>query len=107
MSQARFKKYYNDWANDYVWLPSLTETGYYDKNSDGTKGTVYTGIWATSDQQRSNSATETYTWLRSGYDANPVNAYLLGSDGSINGNNVCWSYAVRPAIQLNTTCKKR
>ncbi len=47
------------------------------------------------------------SWLRSGNNNNTNNSYLLSSDGSINGNNVCWSYAVRPAIQLNNLQKDK
>lgn len=101
MSQARFKKYYNDWANDYIWLPSLTETGYYDKNSDGTRGRDYIGIWATSDQQRSNSSDVTYTWQRSGSHIDPHSAYMLSSGGSRAWSHVQGSRAVRPALHLN------
>ena len=40
-------------------------------------------------------------WLRSGNENNPNNSIMLSSDGSVNWNNVCWSNAVRPALQLN------
>lgn len=45
---------YSEWKDDYIWLPSLTETGY---------GMSDYGLWQLSDSQRSNT---TYTWLRSG-----------------------------------------
>ena len=46
---------YAEWGNDYVWLPSLSETGYFDS---------YTGIWQLSVAERSNSTTN-YAWVRS------------------------------------------
>ena len=41
------------WSNDYLWLPSLVETGYNG----------ITGIWNLSQNQRSNGMS---SWLRSG-----------------------------------------
>ena len=84
------KSGYADWKDDYIWLPSLTETG-----SDETTN----GIWALSNNQRSNSMN---SWLRSGYNAGATNAYYLTAAGSsISNRTVTGSYAVRPALHLN------
>ena len=84
------KSGYADWKDDYIWLPSLTETGV-----DGPVN----GIWALSNNQRSNSTT---SWLRSGYYGSADHAYYLNAAGSsISSDSVTSSYAVRPALHLN------
>ena len=104
-------KYYDAWADDTLWLPSLTETGY-----SGTTGNL-AGIWQTSTAQRaSNTGSDSsmgivgtasgtaynYSWLRSGSFAHAYNAYTLYASGSgRSGNYVYSSYAVRPALHLN------
>ena len=62
---------YGVWQNDYVWLPSITETGC------GTSGT---GYWKT-DATLRNSGT-TPIWLRSGDDDWAANAYALEPTGN-------------------------
>ncbi|MDE7336890.1 MAG: hypothetical protein K2N32_02115, partial [Clostridia bacterium] len=66
---------YSAWANDYIWLPSMTEAGWYE----GT----YTakGIWDTSAAERGNSGGD--SWLRSADASNYSYAYTLLSDGSV------------------------
>ncbi len=74
------------WADDYLWLPSITETG---------RSTTYTGLWETSTEQRKNydgsttSLTENagssntdsymypYSLLRSGHFSLAYYAYSL------------------------------
>ena len=101
-------KYYDAWADDTLWLPSLTETGY---------NTGYEGLWDTSTSQRasntgsySNMGTVgtasgtayNYSWLRSGTSLYANNACGLNASGSGNFvSNVDGSYAVRPALHLN------
>ncbi len=90
MSLVPAKSGYDAWKDDYIWLPSITETGYNSSVS---------GIWSLSDNQRSNSQ---ITWLRSGnyYNANGV--YYLSEAGNAYSNRaVTISYAVRPALHLN------
>ncbi|MDE6550302.1 MAG: hypothetical protein K2M44_02210, partial [Clostridia bacterium] len=84
---------YAEWKDDYIWLPSLTETGY---------DTTRVGIWGLSDNQRSNAV---YTWLRSGSEYGANGAYQLESDGSGNTRYLLTSgaAAVRPALHLNLT----
>ncbi len=43
------------WKNDYLWLPSMSETGH---------SSSYTGIWGTNQNERSNGS-GTYAWSRS------------------------------------------
>lgn len=101
----------NTWANDYLWLPSMTETG-----NNGT----YNGLWQTTTDQRKNANGSTYSsvgsvgassgdaynnsWLRSGGSANTNISYDISSSGSFNNSSyVDTSYAVRPAFHLNLT----
>ena len=108
------KKGYSAWGNDYIWLPSLAETGYNSSNS---------GLWQTSQTQRQNISSSTsqitlgvgsdnseygtyvynYSWLRSGYNLDASNAYYLNpsGDGRSHLNYVYRSRAVRPALHLN------
>ncbi len=104
---------YSAWANDYIWLPSLAETGYDSSNL---------GLWKTSQTQRQNISSSTssitpgvgsdnsdcgtyvinYSWLRSGYSNFANSAFILYPSGSkFNVSNVSASYAVRPALHLN------
>ena len=82
---------YSEWKDDYIWLPSLTETGY---------GMSDYGLWQLSDGQRSNS---TYTWLRSGGSGVADGVYCLKDTGAFDGQYVALSFAVRPALHLNLT----
>ncbi len=82
----------NAWNNDWLWLPSLSETG-----ADNTSN----GIWATSTEQRKNT---TYSWLRSGNGNRVSGAYpLTSSGGDWDLYNVSSNHAVRPALHLNLT----
>ena len=104
-------KAYNDvWKNDYLWLPSLTETG---------NSTTVSGLWSLSKGQRANydgvtsakignvgsNAGEAFarTWLRSGYYNHARSAYYITVSGdSTRGVDTCrTSYGVRPALHLN------
>ncbi len=79
------------WANDYLWLPSVAETGY---------SSSYVGLWGTSTSQRSNV---TYSsWLRSAvYNSASTTYYLDLGGASYTSSNVNIAYAVRPALHLN------
>ena len=83
---------YAEWGNDYVWLPSLSETGYNDS---------YAGIWQLSVAERSNSTH--YAWVRSAGYGNSSVAYMLYPSS---GDNCVHAYvnsliAVRPSLHLN------
>ncbi|MDE6551075.1 MAG: MBG domain-containing protein, partial [Clostridia bacterium] len=85
------KNGYSEWKNDYIWLPSLTETG--------SSNYSVPGIWALSSDQRS---CVTHTWLRSSYHNYADNVYLLDYSRGIYVNDIAsHSYAVRPAFHLN------
>ncbi len=108
-------KDYNDaWKHNYLWLPSLSETGYSSSCS---------GLWNSSISQRKNfdgstissqgsvgstsGSAHPYTWLRSGFYSSSIFAYYLSTAGS-GGSIICYSsvgssYAVRPALHLNLT----
>ena len=106
---------YDAWANDYLWIPSMTETG----NSSS-----YIGMWETSITQRQNITSTTYigigvgtdynsngstsvynySWLRSGNPNDASSAFYLSPTGTsaISSNiGIFYSYAVRPALHFN------
>ncbi len=92
MSTLPSKVGYSSWKDDYIWLPSVTETGY---------NSTYSGIWRLSNNQRSNS---NYTWLRSGRHHQAGGAYGLVLDGnSCSTYRISNAYSVRPALHLNLT----
>ncbi len=84
---------YADWKDDYIWLPSLTETGY--------NGSV-TGIWDLSGNQRSNIRS---SWVRSGYYSNASLVCFLRSNdyGDVSTDMSSSPSTVRPALHLNLT----
>ena len=88
---------YDEWGNDYIWLPSITETG-------ASNVAATSSIWNLSNAQRGYNSSETgLSWLRSGVYSNyqaSINItesgaydFLKGYLNEING--------VRPAIHLN------
>ncbi len=90
MSTLPSKTGYDAWKDDYIWLPSVTETGYQD---------TVNGIWGLSGNQRSNAVV---SWVRSGHYSNATRAYTLNAGGSsCPYSDVTVSYAVRPALHLN------
>ncbi|MDE6550728.1 MAG: hypothetical protein K2M44_04455 [Clostridia bacterium] len=87
------KKGYSEWKDDYIWLPSLTETGY---------SSTYVGLWGLSDNQRGISTA--YTWLRSGDATNSGQALVAYPAGTPTTHFiVTQSFSVRPAFHLNLT----
>ncbi|MDE6550384.1 MAG: hypothetical protein K2M44_02630, partial [Clostridia bacterium] len=81
---------YAEWKDDYIWLPSLTETGFNELTD---------GIWGLSNNQRSNSVN---SWLRSGTYAYSAYVYYSSNVGSeYNSYDGTNSSAVRPALHLN------
>ena len=117
------KTNYSDWGNDYVWLPSLSETGCV---AYGSSVPACTGIWGTVSKsggsivttgQCSSSGTVTapavtnwqsvadntdgYTWLRSGTAKNAYNSKYLTASGAYNSTYSALRLAVRPALHLN------
>ncbi|MBD5631866.1 MAG: hypothetical protein HDP34_01365 [Clostridia bacterium] len=96
---------YGAWANDKLWLPSLSETGFVHEETSELKS----GIWQTSVSQNANALTtevggSTYThcWLRSGSITSAGSAYCLSGFYSTRSNyTVTSTLAVRPAMHLN------
>ena len=86
------KSNYTEWASDYLWLPSMAETGY-----SGTGG-VTGGIWNMSHAQRTHSANY---WLRSGRSGSASGSYYLSSGASDEFGDVTVTYDVRPAFHLD------
>ena len=88
---------YDEWGNDYIWLPSITETG-------ASNVAATSSIWNLSDAQRGHNSSEAgLSWLRSGLYSNYQGSMNITESGAydlvhgylneING--------VRPAIHLN------
>ncbi len=85
------------WKNDYLWLPSITETGYND---------TYSGMWGLNIAERSDyrNSSSQYSWSRTAFQGDPSSAsYLDSSGGNYGSDNVGDFYAVRPALHLNLT----
>ena len=84
------------WKGDYLWLPSVTETGY-----SGT----YSGMWDLSVAERSNSTDQ--SWVRTAYNDlvmfNVWNRTLNASGNGDNASSIVLSAAIRPAFHLNLT----
>jgi len=86
---------YDEWGNDYIWLPSITETGASDAAATSS-------IWNLSNAQRGhNSSGANYSWLRSGYYYYRCNALYMQASGAYFGNYVYNTNGVRPALHLN------
>ena len=86
---------YNSWGEDYIWLPSLTETG-------STRYLKGTGIWNLSKNQCATDISAG-DYLRSSDYGNYRGAFYLRNDGSCESNIVGNGRGVRPAIHLNLT----
>ncbi|MDE6870013.1 MAG: hypothetical protein K2J75_04725, partial [Clostridia bacterium] len=88
---------YSDWGNDYIWLPSITETGFTHNNAS----TEYIGLWNTLPSTRSSSAD---TALRTGDDNDGGWIWHMTADGRVYwGKTNEFTYTLRPAIHLNLT----
>ncbi len=103
---GKYKIQYTDWADDYVWLPSLTETGY--QNNAGTSKSTVGGVWYPSQAQRKcfggtndGFSSSDSSWLRSTGGSNASYAQYLTASGSTGGTTVSSVAAVRPALHLN------
>ena len=84
------KSFYAEWSSDYLWLPSLAETGY----------STYTGIWNLSDNQRSNGEN---SWLRSADYSCAYSVSALSTYGENYHLYANYTNAVRPAFHLDLT----
>ena len=85
------KNGYFDWGNDYIWLPSMAETGWSDKNVPG--------LWNMDSISRGGSDT---TWTRSGNSSEGINyANYISAEGRHYFCNVDNEWLLRPAFFLN------
>ena len=107
MAAYKNKDYYADWKNDYLWLPSVTETGGNNTNWS------FVGLWQTDANLRgtTNPATNLNVrpniycpvWLRStGGDGGDYNMGLL-PEGTMMSDLCDAKYAIRPAMHFNLT----
>ncbi len=93
---------YNDWGEDYIWLPSMTETGAL-KDSNGGGDSMFPDkcVWKLTPNQRKFSG-NSWSWVRSGDHSAYCNAFLLNSSGGASIVRVSSkTVGVRPAIHLN------
>lgn len=88
---------YDAWGEDYIWIPSWSETG------DNTCMKTTSSIWQLTNEQRAHSTTASYTWWRSGRDYRYNYAYCMAPSGVQYYNSVTYDYGVRPALHLNLT----
>lgn len=94
---------YGSWQNDYLWLPSVTETGVEDDVGDG--------IWNTdvalrsSGSAKSGSASYDRSFLRSSSAYDTMQVKNLNSKGSGDSTNLKSHNidVVRPALHINLT----
>ena len=108
------KAHYNDWADDYVWLPSLCETGGGNNGGSVASANVVNGIWMTNQNLRStyyqsDSSTDkqSESWLRSSSHNSAGRAAHLTAAGEPNSTVTSESRAVRPALHFNLTAAAR
>ncbi|MDE5616289.1 MAG: hypothetical protein K2I78_00705, partial [Clostridia bacterium] len=85
---------YEDWGEDRIWIPSLTETG-------ASNGASTSCIWKLSNSQRASSKS---SWLRSGARGEYKNVYYMKNDATMSwALTTASTYVLRPAIHLNLT----
>ena len=114
MLQLIDKPQYYDWVNDYLWLPSLTETG-YKRNGSASEGSDYsygTSLWGIPNSAN-NSSSNIYahnilkssgsSWLRSAARTNVRNTGTLTATGGHYDVPTSTQCAIRPALHLNLT----
>ncbi|MDE6565830.1 MAG: hypothetical protein K2L47_02045, partial [Clostridia bacterium] len=87
---------YDAWGNDYIWLPSLTETGATNRCNAGANS-----VWKLSANQTAHSGA-TSSWWRSGNTVACDCIYYLQGSGAYNySDDISSTLGVRPAIHLN------
>ena len=82
---------YDDWGNDYIWIPSISEIG-----GKYVTTTLSGSIWDLSANQLGATSN---SWLRSGNNYNQV--LVQSINGSSTTTNVADNNYIRPAIHLN------
>lgn len=90
---------YGEWQNDYLWIPSIAETG-NSNNADNQNG-----LWETDASLRSTVSKNSinYAWTRSGVYNYSKSVLRLYTSGEGLGDYVYNRYLVRPALHLNLT----
>ena len=89
------KQYVNDWINDYLWLPSLTEVGCNNKPYSDKSG-----VWCTQNSVRSESG----TYLsRTGGCGGAYYDYLFITTNSFTSGYGTGTANIRPCLHLNLT----
>ena len=103
---------YDDWGNDTIWLPSMTEVGALKEGEN--PGYTYIPndcVWKLSQNQRKHTGTksdgtvgtttDSWSWFRSGRTSDYCHAGVLGASGASGNGWVSNAYGVRPALHLN------
>ena len=86
---------YTNWSSDKIWLPSMAETGWSQKN-----GGNYRGLWKTDVSQRLSGGSSTF--LRSVSIQNYNEICLLNYEGNdVDGSIANTVHTIRPAFHLN------
>ena len=91
---------YYKWKDDYLWLPSLTETGFY---YSGGHGASLWGIPTAAGSGDNILLSASDIWTRSGDEDNARNAKSLGLTGTYHAPSNAESHSVRPALHINLT----
>ncbi len=86
---------YDAWGEDYIWIPSMAETGATDRCVAGT-----TSIWKLSAAQMANNGAND-SWLRTGDGSGFAHVYSLMPSGKISSYFANGERFVRPAVHLN------
>lgn len=93
---------YYEWADDTLWLPSFTETGFSDGSNSSNSWGV--GLWGTLTAYNSVDnilKSSGNTWLRSGNSGHATLCYGLSPSGGYFLDTPTSAAAVRPALHLN------
>ncbi len=86
---------YDAWGEDYIWLPSFTETG-ADNQMDTSS------IWRLSSYQRQvKSSVSSEAWLRTANAGDSHYVRTLQATGNSTTPLVTETYGIRPAIHIN------
>ncbi len=85
---------YDAWGNDYIWIPSMSETGSVNRPST-------TSLWELSSAQLAYSNGTPTSWFRSADVSGYAYVYTISPNGNTNAEYPKAALGVRPAIHLN------
>ncbi len=91
------KPQYYDWKSDWLWLPSITETGCYKSEND-----YGTSLWGIPNRHAILSSTGTQAMRSSDYNVASVYALTATGDRSYPTSDG-QDFVLRPALHLNLT----